>query len=200
MGSQRAKWIVLAVLLLTWGAVYAFRQPGEPPLRPAGEPAARPQAPRTSAAQGGGLSRLKVELLEVARAPYPPEGRNIFGTPPPPPPPPRPPESARPASPPPPPPDPFQEEAKQFRYVGYLKREARPTAFLVRGQEVFTVPAGDLLTPRIRVREVTDAEIVLTSPAGDKRLQLPMSSAAPAPAGAASPVPPGPPVGPPARP
>lgn len=198
MKSHRAKWIVLGLLLLTWGVLFAFRQPADPPLRPAGDPA-RPQPPRAPAAQGGGLPRLKVELLEVARAPYPPEGRSIFGTPPPPPPPPRPPEAARPAVPPPPPPDPFQEEVKQFRYVGYLLRGATRMAFLVKAQEVFTVSAGELVTPRVRVREVTDTAVVLASPDGSKQTQLSLSPEAAAAPGAPPSAGPGPGGAPPPR-
>jgi hypothetical protein len=116
--------------------------------------------------------------------------QNIFSVPPPPPPPPRqalgPFGAAQPAL---PPPDPFQEEAKQLRYVGFLRSGNVLTAFIVQGQEVYTVPVGGMVGGRFRVAEVQEESLLLTSPSGDKQARLELSTTA----GTAAPRPPGPP-------
>jgi hypothetical protein len=140
-----------------------------------------------------------VELLNLPRAPYPSEEQNIFGTPPPPPPPPsRPLEATQSNVPVAPPPDPFQEEAKQLRFVGFLRDGGTATAFIVQGQQVHTVAIGGLVADRFRVAEVGEDFVVLTSPGGDKQVRLPLATEAgstprlPAPGGPPSPTgPPG---------
>src|SRR5574337_271306 len=119
MDSQRRNLLILIALLGIWGLFLAFRPPWRPPAR-AEVRAAPVTPPRVPAAQGGGLPRLKKELLVLHRPAYPPEVRSFFGSPPPPP---RPAQVAvtPPPAPAPPPPDPFQEEAKRLRYVGYLQ-------------------------------------------------------------------------------
>ncbi len=125
------------------------------------------------------MPRLKAELLDLPRPPYPSEIHNIFGAPPPPPPPP--PSAARPAGPvgaaaaappPPPPPDPFVEEAKQLRFVGYLRTGSALTAFIVRGQEIHSLDVGNMLQGRYKVQAITEDEVVLASPQGDKQVRL----------------------------
>ncbi len=183
--------MVLAVLLGVWAALVFLRQPGESPTPSA--PA--PTGTRTSrpAAGAGGLQKLRADLLTVARAPYPTDVQNIFSAPPPPPPPP-PVQAAgtgqQAPAPAPPPPDPFQEEAKQFRYVGFLRAGNANTAFIVRGQEVHTVPVGAMLGERFRVMEVEDDGVILASPTGDKQVRLALSgdsTLAPRPPGAPPP-------------
>jgi hypothetical protein len=187
MGSVRTKLVILVILLGVWGIIFFLRRPGEPPLH-SGPTQTDTRVPR-AAAGGGGMPRLRADLLKVARAPYPADVQNIFSAPPPPAPPPVQalPGAGQATAPAPPPPDPFQEEAKQFRYVGFLRAGNVNTAFIVRGQEVHTVPVGSMLGGRYRVQEVQDDGVVLASPTGDKQVRLSLtadSAGAPRPPGA----------------
>ncbi len=177
MRTTRAKVIILAVLLGVWALVFFVRLPGDQPVRSGPAPTAA-RTPRTPA---GEMPHLKTDLLNVPRPPYPAEVQSIFSSPPPPPPPP--PSSAvgpggLPGPAPAPPPDPFQEEAKQLRYVGFLQAGDVSTAFIVRGQEVHTVAVGGLLGERFRVMEVRDDSVILGSPAGDKQVRLSLATEA----------------------
>lgn len=178
MQTTRAKVIILAVLLGVWALVFFVRLPGDQPVR-SGPVQTAARMPRTPA---GETPHLKTELLNVPRAPYPAEVQSIFSSPPPPDPPPPPSSVANPgglpAAPPAPPPDPFQEEAKQLRYVGFLQSGAVATAFIVRGQEVHTVAVGGLVGERFRVMEVRDDSVILGSPAGDKQVRLSLATEA----------------------
>jgi hypothetical protein len=179
MEPQNRNLIILGILLGLWGLVFAFRTPTKAPTRTEVRSASTtPRTPRASGpAQGGGLPRLKRELLNAPRPPYPPEARSIFGTPPPPPPPQAavtPPPSVAPAAPPPPPPDPFQEEAKRLRYVGFLQAEEKTMAFIVQGTEVHTVEVGATLLGRFRIQTVTEEAVLLSSVSGDKQVRLPL--------------------------
>ncbi len=175
MNSQRRNLLILAALIGVWGLILVFRMPWGASARPqAGGTSAAPvpRPARTPPAQGGGLPRLKTELLHLPPAPYPSEVQNIFGTPPPPP---RPVEVATaPVSPAPPPPDPFQEEAKRLRYVGFLQAGDRAMAFIVQGAEVHTVEVGATFLGRFRVQAVTEDSVLLSSPGGDKQVRLPL--------------------------
>jgi hypothetical protein len=64
------------------------------------------------------------------------------------------------------------------------------TAFIVQGQEIHSVPVGDLLGGRFRVAEVQEESVLLASPAGDKQVRLELSAVA---AATAVPRAPGPP-------
>ncbi len=189
MRSKRTQLLVLVVLVGMWAALVFLRQPGGSPPPAAPAPAGA-RAPRPAS---GGLPKLRADLLAVARAPYPAGVQNIFGSPPPPPPP-QPVQAAgagqQASAPAPAPPDPFQEEAKQFRYVGFLRSGSSDTAFIVRGQEVHTVPVGAMLGERYRVMQVEDDGVVLASPTGDKQVRLSLaadSTLAPRPPGALPP-------------
>jgi len=121
MRSARMKILILAALVGIWALIFGLHRPDEPvgtSLPP--QTGARPV--RTVAGPSANIPRLKAELVNLPRAPYPSEVQNIFSVPPPPPPPPpqvlTAPGATQPA---PPPPDPFQEEAKQLRYVGFLR-------------------------------------------------------------------------------
>lgn len=173
MQSKRRKVLILGALVAIWALILFLRQPSEPPARSgSAQPAARGTRATTT---GGGIPRLKTELIKAPRTPYPSEVQNIFSSPPPP----LPAQMGGPgmqgmqaAPPAPPPPDPFQEEAKQLRYVGFLRAGNSATAFIVRGQEVHTVPVGATVGERFRVLEVQDDGVVLASPAGDKQVRL----------------------------
>jgi len=183
MDSQKRKFLILIALLGAWGLVYALRSPWGTPARPEVRGSA-PASGRTPAAQGGGVPRLKTELLRQPVPAYAPETHNIFGTPPPPP---RPSQAAAAAAPPPlPPPDPFQEEAKRLRYVGFLQQGDRAMAFIVQGPVVHTVELGATLLGRFKVQAVMEDALLLSSPSGDKQVRLPLAvDAGAAPGGAA---------------
>jgi len=170
MDVKKKHLLLLVALLGAWGLIFAFRSPGGPASqREVRAAVARPA--RTPAAQGGGLPRLKTGLLELPRPAYPPEVQNIFGTPPPPP---RPPQAAvTPAA---PPPDPFQEEAKRLRYVGFLDAGKTKLAFIAQGQEMHTVGAGETFSARFRVQTVTEDAVLLSSLDGDKQVLLPLAA------------------------
>ena len=176
MRSVRGKVIILVALGLLWAVLFVTRQPGQPPARATAQ-AGTAQPARTPAGRSGGFPRLKLEMLALPRAPYPTDEQDIFGTPPPPSPPPRSGEAARPA-PPPPPPDPFQEQVKQFRYVGFLRDGKAATAFIVQGQQVLTVAVGEVVAGRFQVAEVGEDFVILASPAGDKQARLPLAGEA----------------------
>lgn len=185
MRSQHTKLLILIGLLVVWVLIFGFHAPWQSEVR---SPAPGPAAPgRTPQAQGQDVPRLKTELLQMPPASYTPETQSIFGAPPPPPPPPRPAvATAPPTPPPPPPPDPFQEEAKRLRYVGFLRRPDRATAFILRGQEVHTLDVGETLGNRFLVQAITEDAVLLTSPSGDKQVRLPLLATA-APGAATTP-------------
>jgi hypothetical protein len=172
MDSQKRKLLILIALLGAWGLVYALRSPWGTPARPEVRGSA-PASVRTPAAQGGGVPRLKTELLRQPVPAYVPETHNVFGTPPPPP---RPSQAAAAAAPPPPPPpDPFQEEAKRLRYVGFLQQGDRAMAFIVQGPVVHTVELGATLLGRFKVQAVMEDALLLSSLSGDKQVRLPLA-------------------------
>jgi hypothetical protein len=193
MRSTRTKFLVLAALVGVWALIFGLRRSDEP-VRTSAPPQTGARPARTSTSPSATTPRLKAELVKLPRAPYPSDVQNIFSAPPPPPPPPPqavgPPGAAQPAL---PPPDPFQEEAKQLRYVGFLRSGNVLTAFIVQGQEVHTVPVGGMLGGRFRVAEVQEESVLLASPAGDKQVRLELSVAAGAAAAPRAPGPPSPP-------
>ena len=173
MRSTRTTVLVLAALVGVWALIFGLRRSDEP-VQTSVPPQTAARPARTSASPSATTPRLKAELVNLPRAPYPSEVQNIFSAAPPPPPPLPPPAvgppgSAQPAL---PPPDPFQEEAKQLRYVGFLKSGNVLTAFIVQGQAVHTVPVGGMLHGRFRVAEVQEESVLLTSPSGDKQARL----------------------------
>jgi hypothetical protein len=172
MDPRRRNLIILLTLFGIWGLIFAFRSPWGGPVKSQPRTSAG-TAPRTPPAQGGGLPRLKKELLALPHPAYPPEAQNFFGTPPPPP-------SAQQtaaaaaAAAPPPPPDPFQEEAKQLRFVGFVEDGDKAMAFIIRGPEIFTVEVGSTFLERFRVQAVTEDAVLLSSISGDKQVRLPL--------------------------
>jgi hypothetical protein len=175
MRSVRTKVLILVVLLGVWALIFVLRRPSESPVRSG--PTQTDTRPSRAAAGGGGMPRLRTDLLSVPRAPYPSDVQNIFSSPPPPPPPTQMAGPGMQASAPAlPPPDPFQEEAKQLRYVGFLRAGNSATAFIVRGQEVHTVPVGALVGERFRVMDVQDDGVLLASPTGDKQVRLSLAA------------------------
>ena len=177
MDSQQRKLLILVALLGAWGLLFVFRAPWATPPKPAVRGAAAPA--RKTAAQGGGLPRLKTELLHLPPAAYPPEAHNFFGTPSPAPGPSQAAVAPMPEGPAqPPPPDPFQEEAKRLRYTGYLQAGDKMMAFIVQGPEVHTVEVGTTLLGRFRLQAVTEDAVLLSSITGDRQVRLPLAAEA----------------------
>ncbi len=175
MNWQKRKVAILVVLLGFWGLILVVRWPWSQTRPTVGS--AAPTAARKPAAQADGRPRLKTELLRIPVPAYPPEVQNIFGTPPPPPPPPptKPSPGLTPASALPPPPDPFQEDARQLKYVGFLQGEGKTMAFIMKGPELHTVEVGTTLLGRFRIQAVTEDAVLVSSVAGDKQIRLPLA-------------------------
>jgi hypothetical protein len=183
MNSQKRNAFILIALVGAWGLILVLRSPwGSSETAEVRETSAA--SPRQPAASGGAFPRLKRELLDIPPSEYPKEVQNIFGTPPPPPPPPL--AAAAPGAPgaagaPPtapvaPPPDPFQEAAKQLRYVGYLEAGKRIMAFLTWGPEVYTVEVGTTISGQFRIQTITEDAVLLASPSGDKQARVPLAA------------------------
>lgn len=180
MGVGKRHLLILIALVGAWALILAFRSPWGFSAR---TEVRAPSAPSSRApeAEGGGLPRLKRELLNLPTPAYPPEVQNIFGTPPPPP---LPAQAgmtlpgAVPGAVAPPPPDPFQEEAKQLRYVGYVEDGRRMMAFITRGPEVYTVEVGATISERFRVQTITEEAVLMSSLTGDKQARLPLATEA----------------------
>jgi hypothetical protein len=173
MDSRKRNLVILLTLFGIWGLIFAFRSPWGGLVK--SQPRASVGAvPRTPPAQGGGLPRLKKELLALPQPAYPREVQNVFGAPPPPPPP----QQTAVAAPQPPPPDPFQEEAKRLRFVGFVEGGDKAMAFIIRGSEIFTVQVGSTFLERFRVQAVTEDAVLLSSVSGDKQVRLPLAGEA----------------------
>jgi hypothetical protein len=173
MDSRKRNLLILLTLFGIWGLIFAFRSPWGGPVK--SQPRASVGAvPRTPPAQDGGLPRLKKELLALPQPAYPREVQNVFGAPPPPPPP----QQTAVAAPQPPPPDPFQEEARQLRFVGFVEGGAKAMAFIIRGSEIFTVEVGSTFLEHFRVQAVTEDAVLLSSVSGDKQVRLPLAGEA----------------------
>ncbi len=171
MGSNRTKMLLLVGLLVAWGAIVGVRHlmaPVPPPLPPAST-----ESSRKPAAHGSGLPRLKVELLDAPRPPLPAQVQNIFGNVQPPPT-----KAAQvlappvPAAPPPPPPDPFMEEAKRLKYLGYVEQDGKVHALIQQAQDIQLLEVGEVLASRFKVKSANDEQVVLTSPDGTKEVRL----------------------------
>ncbi|MFI5340467.1 MAG: hypothetical protein ACHQ7N_11590 [Candidatus Methylomirabilales bacterium] len=175
MGWRRRNLIILIALMGAWGLIFAFRAPWGSSTK--SQPRASVgTAPRTPPAQGGGLPRLKKELLALPHSAYPPEAQNFFGTPAPPPPSAQQIAAAAAAAAPPPPPDPFQEEAKRLRFVGFVEDGNKAMAFIIRGSEIFTVAVGSTFLERFRVQALTEDAVLLSSVSGDNQVRLPLAA------------------------
>lgn len=61
-----------------------------------------------------------------------------------------------------------------FRYIGRVIEDGKLEVFLVRGEEHFSVAAGDMLGADYRVEAVTDTEVVLVYLPLNARQRLPL--------------------------
>jgi len=177
MDSRKRNLLILIALAAAWGLILVLRSPWGPTAKTEvkGPSTTSPKPPVTT---GAGFPRLKRELLNIPPSEYPREVQSIFGTPPPPP------QASAvggPAGGPTgqpvvPPPDPFQESAKQLRYVGYLERGQRMMAFITQGPEVYTVEVGATISGQFRIQTITEEAVLLSSLAGDKQARVPLAT------------------------
>lgn len=120
------------------------------------------------------LPSLRLDLLDSPLPPFRETSRNVFspintpvpspileakvtGTPPPPPS---------------PPPDPFLEEAKKFRFLGFARAEGEIFAFLTKENEILIVKEHEVIKDRYMVKEIKEDYILLVAPNGDKEVRL----------------------------
>ena len=120
------------------------------------------------------MPRLKLARIERVRPPYEPEARNIFA-------------SIEPSLPlpsalaapsalsapsAPPPPDPFLEEAKRLRFLGFATAEGKKMAFVAYGGELLVVPEREVIGSKLRIKEVKEDGILVTSLDGKNEIRL----------------------------
>ena len=178
MPTDKRKLIVLSCLVVFWIAlIFVQRHRGEtdrPTQGTAALPATStqregpPAAPRRQTKERMEMPRLKLARIERVRPPYEPESRNIFGSIEPSPPAP----SALSAPSAPPPPDPFLEEAKRLRFLGFATAEGKMMAFVTYGGELLVVPETEVIGSQLRVKEVKEDGILVTSLDGKKEIRL----------------------------
>jgi len=181
MTRDRKKWIVLACLVILWVVLILVQRSqvrisrptrvssvsrGTPARR--GGPASRLQK---QAKEHSKIPRLKLSLAERVRPPFEPEARNIFAL--------IEPSSALPAKPQvvttppiPPPPDPFVEEAKKVRFLGYAEADGKAMAFIVYQNEALVVPEAGSFGRLFQVKKVKEDVLILSSTDGTKEVRL----------------------------
>ncbi len=184
MPTHKRKLIVLFCLVVFWIAlifVQRHRGQAERPTQGAAVlPATSTQregslaAPRRQTKERMEMPRLKLARIERVRPPYEPESRNIFASIEPSPPLPSalaaPSALSAPSAP--PPPDPFLEEAKRLRFLGFATAEGKMMAFVTYGGELLVVPETEVIGSQLRVKEVKEDGILVTSLDGKKEIRL----------------------------
>jgi hypothetical protein len=181
--THKRKLLVLLCLVVFWIAlIFVQRHRGETdwPIRGgAALPALSTQregsaaAPRRQTKERGEMPRLKLARVERVRPPYEPETRNIFASielspvpsalasP-----------SVLSAPSAPPPLDPFVEETKRLRFLGFATAEGKNMAFVTYGSELLVVPETEVIGSQLRVKEVKDDGMLVTSLDGKKQIRL----------------------------
>ena len=181
MPTHKRKLIVLLCLVVFWIAlifVQRHRAQADRPTQGAAVlPATSTQregslaAPRRQTKGRMEMPRLKLARIERVRPPYEPESRNIFASIEPSPP--LPSALAAPSAlSAPPPPDPFLEEAKRLRFLGFATAEGKMMAFVTYGGELLVVPETEVIGSQLRVKEVKEDGILVTSLDGKKEIRL----------------------------
>ena len=178
MPTDKRKLIAFFCLVVFWIAlIFVQRHRGEtdrptqgaaalPPTSTQRE--GPPAAPRRQTKERMEMPRLKLARIERVRPPYEPESRNIFASIEPSPPAP----SALAAPSAPLPPDPFLEEAKRLRFLGFATAEGKMMAFVTYGGELLVVPETEVIGSQLRVKEVKEDGILVTSLDGKKEIRL----------------------------
>ena len=181
MTKDRKKWIVLGCLAILWVALILVQrshvrisQPTRVSTVSRGTPARRggpASGPQKQARERSKIPRLKLSLAERVRPPFEPEARNIFAL--------IEPSSALPAKPQvvttpsiPPPLDPFIEEAKKVRFLGYAEADGKAMAFVVYQDEALVVPEAGSFGRLFQVKKVKEDVLILSSTDGTKEVQV----------------------------
>ena len=181
MTKDRKKWIVLGCLAILWVALILVQrshvrisQPTRVSTVSRGTPARRggpASGPQKQARERSKIPRLKLSLAERVRPPFEPEARNIFAL--------IEPSSALPAKPQvvttpsiPPPLDPFVEEAKKVRFLGYAEADGKAMAFVVYQDEALVVPEAGSFGRLFQVKKVKEDVLILSSTDGTKEVQV----------------------------
>ena len=181
MPTHKRKLIVLFCLVAFWIAlILVQRHRGEidrPTQGAAALPATSTQregptaGPRRQTKEHKEMPRLKLARIERVRPPYEPESRNIFASIGPSPP--LPSALAAPSAlSAPPPPDPFLEEAKRLRFLGFATAEGKMMAFVTYGNELLVIAETEAIGSQFRVKEVKEDAILVTSLDGKKEIRL----------------------------
>ncbi len=149
----RREWLLLAAVPAVILAAAAAEQGGSRDAAAIAE-VSRAAKPRSAAKPPASAEDL--DLAQLRRVPKPEEPANLFETkswyvPPPPPPP------AKPAPPPPPTAPPLP-----FSYLGQYQDGTKPVIFLVRGDRVLTVSAGDVIEGTYRVDGIAGRTLSMT--------------------------------------
>ena len=178
MSTHKRKLIVLFCLVAFWIALILVQRHRAQADRPTQGAAALPAtstqregslaAPRRQTKGRMEMPRLKLARIERVRPPYEPEARNIFASIEPS----LPLPSALSAPSAPPPPDPFLEEAKQLRFLGFATAEGKMMAFVAYGGELLVVPETEVIGSQLRIKEVKEDGILVTSLDGKREIRL----------------------------
>ena len=187
MTGERKKWIVLGCLVVFWIALMVVQRSQVRSTRPTASVPRRGAMGRregsTTRVQKQGkqrseIPRLELNKLEGVRPPFEPEARNIFASidtpsafPP------SAPGKPQAATAPPPPPDPFLEESKKVRFLGYAEADGKATAFVSYEEEVLVVPETGVIGRLLQVKEVTEDVLILSSTDGTKEVRLELGPA-----------------------
>lgn len=186
MTTERKKWIILGCLVVLWIALILTQRsrmgstgPNHVSSVPRRGTAARRPGSATAVQKQGKqrveLPRLQLNKLERVRPPFAPEARNIFAS--------IEPSSALPLTPPskppvattpplPPPPDPFVEESKKVRFLGYAEADGKPMAFVSYESDVLVVPETGVFGRLLQVKKVDEDVLILSSTDGTKQVQI----------------------------
>lgn len=186
MSRDNKKLLVLICLVVFWIGLIFVQRSQTPRLR---HTQVASELQRSSAQRRGsatparrqaekqeGIPRLKLDRIERVRPPFDPGVRNIFASI-------EAPAALQAPAPPkpqaalslPPPPDPFLEEAKQVRFLGYAKADGKPMAFVAYAEEALVVPETEVFGNQFRVKSITEDSMVLTSLDGTKEILLRLS-------------------------
>jgi hypothetical protein len=179
--THTRKLIALFCLVALWIIIILVQRHRGEADRPIQEAAALPAtptqregpmaAPHRQTKERGEMPRLKLARIERVRPPYEPEARNIFA-------------SIEPsphllsalAAPSalatPPPPDPFLEEARQLRFLGFATAEGKMMAFVAYGGELLVVPETEVIGNKLRIKQVKEDAILVTSIDGKREIRL----------------------------
>jgi hypothetical protein len=170
--KDRKKLIILISLVILWiGIVVMQRSHVAPVPQQSSAQRGRHVTPaRRQAKQRSEVPDLKLSRIERVRPPFEPEVRNIFASIKPVPSGPRPPTPQAALTP--PPPDPFLEEAKTIRFLGYAEAEGKAMAFIAYGSEALVVTEQ-----KFRVKQVEEDGLILSSLDGTKEVRLGLGSA-----------------------